>query len=241
MRIAFISDIHANMEAFTQVLADIDKSDIDAVYCLGDIVGYGPEPNQVVELIYDRNIPTVIGNHEMAVIDPEYLRSFNPFARDSLRKTIRLLSKDAIKFIRNLKPFIVVHDCRLVHGFPPDSPVTYLTHVSEKEIHQAFNQIEERFCYSGHTHELEIIAFDNRSITRTLLSSGTTCLYGENRYMISIGSVGQPRDGNNNAKYVIWDTSADIIDVRFIPYDISAVVDKIIAAGLPRTHARRLR
>ena len=135
---------------------------------------------------------------------------------------------------------MVAYDCRLVHGFPPDSAITYLTYVSEREMYQAFNQIEERFCYTGHTHELEIISFDSRFISRTPLSLGTTCLYEENRYMISIGSVGQPRDGNNNAKYVIWDTSADIIDVRFIPYDISAVVDKIIAAGLPRTHARRL-
>lgn len=240
MRIAFVSDIHANMEAFTQVLTDIDKSDIDAVYCLGDIVGYGPEPNQVIELIRDRNIPTVIGNHELAVIDPEHLKSFNPFARDSLQKTIELLSEDAINFIHNLKSFMIVHDCRLVHGFPPDSPITYLIHVSEKKIHKAFNIIKERFCYTGHSHELEIISFDSRFITRTPLSSGITCLNEENRYMFSIGSVGQPRDGNNNAKYVIRDTSTNIIDVRFIPYDISAVVNKIIAAGLPEIHARML-
>ena len=241
MRIAFISDIHANMEAFTQVLGDIDASDIDAVYCLGDVVGYGPEPNQVIEIICDRGIPTVIGNHELAVMDAGYLKLFNRFARDSLRKTIRLLSRDSMAFIRSLEPYMVVSDCRLVHGFPPDSPMTYISYVSEAEIRAAFVQLEETLCCIGHTHELGIVSFHNDTITPARLSQGVTPLYAENRYILNVGSVGQPRDGNNSAKYVIWDTATDTIDVRYIPYDIDSVAKKIIEAGLPVAHAKRLR
>ena len=240
MRIAVISDIHANLEAFKQVLADIGRSNIDRVVCLGDNIGYGPEPDQVITLIRDRNIPSVIGNHELAVTDQNYLDWFNPLARWSLLKTIELLSEKTINFISGLKPFLVQYGCRFVHGFPPDSATTYLFEVSEDELQLTFNNMNERICFIGHTHRLEIIDFNGQLITRTPLTKNMINLNKEHQYIINIGSVGQPRDGNNNAKYVIWDTSSCNIEVKFIPYNYNTVVNKIITAGLPIEHAIRL-
>jgi len=240
MRMAVISDIHGNLEAFKQVLMDIEKSDIDDMICLGDNIGYGPEPEQVVAMIKDHNIPTVMGNHELAVINQNCLSLFNPLARKSLLKTIKLLSEETINFISGLKPFLIRYDCRFVHGFPPDSATMYLFQASEDELLLTFKQMKERICFLGHTHRLEIIDFNGQIITSAPLTKSITSLDRDRQYIINIGSVGQPRDGNNCAKYVIWDSSNDNIEVRFIPYDIVSVIDKIISAGLPIEHAVRL-
>jgi predicted phosphodiesterase len=240
MRMAVISDIHANLEAFKQVLKDIGKSNIDNMICLGDNVGYGPEPEQVVTMIKDHSIPTVMGNHELAVINQKYLSLFNPLARKSLLRTIELLSEKTINFISGLEPFLIRDECRFVHGFPPDSAAMYLFQVSEDELLLTFKQMKERICFLGHTHRLEIIAFNGQTVIHAPLTKSITSLDKNHQYIINIGSVGQPRDGNNCAKYVIWDTLIDNIEVKFIPYDIVSVIDKIIAAGLPTEHAVRL-
>ncbi len=103
MRIAVISDIHSNLEALRQVLTDIGNSNIDTVVCLGDNIGYGPEPNKVVTLIRDHNIPSVMGNHELAVINQNYLSGFNPLVRKSLQTTLELLSEKTVNFILRLQ------------------------------------------------------------------------------------------------------------------------------------------
>ena len=111
MRIAVISDIHANQDAFKQVLMDIGKSNIDNTICLGDNIGYGPEPEKVIAMLKDHNIPTVMGNHELAVIDRNYLSLFNPLARKSLLRTIELLSEETINFISNSAWLTITFAC----------------------------------------------------------------------------------------------------------------------------------
>jgi len=240
MRLAVFSDTHGNYDALQQVMKDIETSRVDDIISLGDNVGYGPEPNRVVEQIKTLSIPVVQGNHELAVKDEEYLNLFNPAARQSLIKTRNLLSKASIRFIGQHEPFISTHDCRFVHGFPPDSPLIYKYQVSDNRKQEVFTEMAERLCFIGHTHTLEIIGYDGDDIKYEELPEGVTHLDAEKKYIINIGSVGQPRDSNNNAKYVIWDSSEDTIDVRFIPYDIASVVQKIQAAGLPEEHAARL-
>ena len=241
MRVAIISDIHGNLDAFRQVLNDIEASGIDAVVCLGDNVGYGPEPEQVIRQVRNRNIPCVMGNHEQAVLDRRYLDWFNPAARKSLQKTMPLLSEDSINFIRGLKSSLVIYQSRFVHGFPPDSMYTYLFQASKDTLKQTFSEMKERLCFVGHTHKLKLIGFDGKVSQHILLKERIMKhLHKDRKYIINVGSVGQPRDGNNNAKYVIWNTSEDSLEVRFVPYDIAAVVSKIMAAGLLKVHADRL-
>jgi predicted phosphodiesterase len=240
MRIAIISDIHGNFEAFQQVLKDIEKSSIDAVISLGDNIGYGPEPDRVIRLIQDRHIPTVLGNHELAVNDNEYLHWFNPMARKSLIMTRNLLSEPSLEFISTLPPSFTAHDCRFVHGFPPESVLIYVFQVSDRHKKQAFKNMAERLCFIGHTHTLEIIGYDGDRLEWNVLPEGLNRLSAQYKYIINAGSVGQPRDGSNESKYIIWDSCEDTIDVRFIAYDIAAVVKKIQTAGLPEEHAHRL-
>ena len=241
MRVAIISDIHGNLDAFGQVLNDIDASGIDAVVCLGDNVGYGPEPEQVIRQVRKRKIPCVMGNHERAVSDRAHLNWFNPAARISLQKTITMLSEESINYINGMKSSLVVCQSRFVHGFPPDSTDIYLFQVSNDNLNQTFKEMKERLCFVGHTHELKLIGFDGKVSQCIPLKEGIVIhLDNDRKYIINVGSVGQPRDGNNNAKYVIWNTSEDSIEVRFVPYDIAAVVAKILAVGLPKVHADRL-
>ena len=240
MRLAIFSDTHGNYDAFEQVIKDIDTSDVDAVISLGDNIGYGPEPDRVIKKIKALNIPSVEGNHELALKDEEYLYWFNPAARKSLIKTRDLLSKASIGYISQFEPFITSYDCRFVHGFPPDSPLIYMFQVSEGRKQEVFEEMEEKLCFIGHTHTLEIIAYDGKDIQYEELPEGLSRLDPEKKYIINIGSVGQPRDSNNNAKYVIWDSLEDSLDVRFLSYDIAAVVQKIKAAGFPEEHALRL-
>jgi predicted phosphodiesterase len=240
MRFAIISDIHGNFDAFQAVMADIDTSKVDRIISLGDNIGYGPESDRVVQEVIARGISSIQGNHELAVKDEEYLNWFNPVARKSLIKTLDLLCESSLEFVTGLKPYLVVDNCRYVHGFPPDSPLIYMFQPSENRKKQVFKMLPERLCFIGHTHTLEMIGFDGKKLEYSDLPEGITELEGLKKYIINIGSVGQPRDTNSDAKYVIWDSTAGTIDVRFIPYDIAAVVKKIKEAGLPEEHAERL-
>lgn len=240
MRLAVISDIHGNLDALDRVVADIDGSRADRILCLGDMIGYGPESGAVVESIRERNISALMGNHELAVSDPGILKWFNPLARTSLEKTIRLLSRETIQYIRGLAPYRIFCSYRFVHGFPPDSARTYLAMVSDRQLKTGFEALEERLCFLGHTHIPAVIAFDGESVCRKRPDPGITRLDPGRKYMINVGSVGQPRDGDNHAKYVIWDSEKQQLELRYVSYDIASVAAKITAMGLPEAHARRL-
>ena len=240
MRLAVVSDIHGNLEAFKEVLLDIDRSKVDGVVCLGDCIGYGPEPDQVVSLVRRKNIPSVMGNHELGLVNKSYLGWFNQPTRRSLLLTRELLSSETLEFIQDLKSSMVFQGCRLVHGFPPESITTYLLDVSESECVLAFSDMQERMCFVGHTHVPEIVGFDGDKVSRGPLQQGLRSLEDGNMYIINVGSVGQPRDGNNRAKYVIWDSSRQTVDLRYVAYDIAITVKKILELGFPEFHAHRL-
>ena len=240
MRLAIISDIHGNLEAFKEVLADIDRSQVDGIASLGDNVGYGPDSEEVVHLIRERNIPSVMGNHELAVSDNKYLDWMNPSARASLVRTKQLLSSETIDYIDTLKPSITFHESLCVHGCPPDSITTYLFQLTNSQFSELFLTIKQRVSFAGHTHVPQIIAFDGEKSKSAPLHEGVFALEKEHQYIVNVGSVGQPRDGNNHGKYVIWDTSSKSIEMRFIPYDIAATASKILELGFPEHNARRL-
>jgi predicted phosphodiesterase len=240
MKIAIISDIHGNMEAFEQVSADIARSRVDDIISLGDHIGYGPQPEAVINRIRRWNIRALQGNHELALVEPTYLDWFNEAARQSLNLTRKLLSPRSITFIGKLKTHWSAHGCRFVHGFPPDSVLTYLFQLSDETKIQALERLSEKRCFIGHTHTLDIVSFGRQGLQSSKLKEGLNKLDSRRKYIISAGSVGQPRDGNNKAKYLIWDSTADTVDVKFVAYDIAAVVEKMMAAGMPQQHAQRL-
>ena len=240
MKTAILSDIHGNMEAFQSVLKDIERAQISQIFCLGDCIGYGPEPRKVLNLIGDLNISTVMGNHELAILRPNDASWFNPIAQESLKITRKMLNSAALDQISLFPLFILHHGCRLVHGFPPDLPKMYLFQASEEKLFKTFKTSSEPICFIGHTHQLELIEYNGKTIARRPLEKETVYLNENHRYIINIGSVGQPRDGDNNAKYVIWDETERSIEICYVTYDIDSTAQKIEAAGLPKAHANRL-
>ncbi|ABK18396.1 metallophosphoesterase family protein [Syntrophobacter fumaroxidans] len=240
MRIAILSDIHGNLEALEQVLEDLDRQRPDSVVCLGDNVGYGPNPEEVLNIVRERRMPCVMGNHELGVVDAQYLGWFNPLARTSLLITRQLLSSGSLEYIRDLKPFLIHEEGLFVHGCPPDSVTRYLFEVSNRAMAGLFQRMTQAVCFVGHTHDLELVTFDGARIRRIALGEGVVQLAEGCRHIVNVGSVGQPRDGNNNAKYVIWNVSANSVEIRFLPYDIPRTAEKILRLGFPEINALRL-
>ena len=240
MRLAVISDIHGNWDALQAVLKDLDAAVVDETICLGDNIGYGPEPNEVIESLQHRNIPSVLGNHELAFLQPERLAWFNPTARQSLSLTIERLSENSRNFISKMNTVLVVHGCRFVHGFPPDSATTYYFELAQASTREVFDTYAEKNCFIGHLHDLVLMTYRQDKLELQPLKKGQIQLAADTRHIINAGSVGQPRDGDNSAKYLIWDSADDVLQVRYVPYDIASTAQKIIDAGLPNVHAARL-
>ncbi len=223
-----------------EVLADIDNCQIDQIIDLGDNIGYGPDPEKVVQSIIKRQIPCIMGNHELSILEPALLEWFNPNAKKSLKKTEKMLSVSSLQYIQTLDRSMVMHDCRFVHGFPPDSPTTYLFQVDRPTLKQTLDASEESLCFTGHTHRPEIIVGSSDKILRKPLHQEKFGIDPANKYIVNVGSVGQPRDGDRHAKYVIWDAGDKTLEIRYVSYDISITTEKIIARGFPRPHAERL-
>ena len=240
MKAAVISDIHANLEAFKSVLSDIDKLGISSIACLGDNVGYGPEPEAVVDLVRARHIPCVMGNHELVLTKARHLSRMNPSARKSAVMTRDLVSDRTMDYMRSLKPTLHFHGALCVHGCPPDSITTYLMMLSEADLVDVFRSYDEAVCFVGHTHDLECISFDGHQVTRHPLGRTPIDLKPDRRYIINAGSVGQPRDGDNRAKYLVWDPADHSVRTRFVPYDIAKTAERIVQLGLPEYNATRL-
>lgn len=240
MRIAVISDIHGNLEAFTSVLEDIRKQQVDAIISLGDNIGYGADSELVIQNIIRHAIFSIIGNHELAVIDEHVRRWFKNEVEAAILHAITHLSEDSKAFIHKLKTSLVIQDCRFVHGFPPDSAIFYLFQASMSKFRKTFAQMEESICFVGHTHKLSLVCAEEKKISVHELPVGTTQLQKKNKYIVNAGSVGQPRNGDPNAKYLIWDYETYTLTVLSIVYDTSTAAEKIRIAGIPEKFAQRL-
>lgn len=239
-KLTVISDIHGNLEALQAVLSDIDRLGLDTVVCLGDNIGYGPEPDQVLTLLRSRDIPSLMGNHEWGLVDEKSLFWFNPQARCSLLQNKQLLSDDSLAYLKSLPVNMFFDDCLLVHACPPDSIKTYLFEISPAQFSEIFLEMEHDLCMVGHTHDLVLVSYTSGQVKMAPLVEGVQTLDKKGKYIVNVGSVGQPRDGNNNAKYVIWDSETRTLEVRFVPYNIRKTAEKIMALGLPRINADRL-
>lgn len=241
MKVALLADIHANLEAFQAVLDDIDRSGADQVVSLGDNIGYGPDPNEVVSLLRDRQILSIMGNHELVLAAPRYIKWFNAGARVSVEKSLQMITADTREFSAKLPSSADIESAHIVHGFPPASPTLYLFQIKPLRLERYFASHAQSLCFVGHTHFLEAVSHDGQTIQRAPLKEGFFPMQADHSYIINIGSVGQPRDGDPCAKYVIWDTEKHRLNVKFIAYDVERVAAKILRAGLPRQNADRLR
>ena len=240
MLIAVISDIHGNLEAFEAIVADMERWQPDAVFCLGDVIGYGPDPIAVLDLLTTKSISSVRGNHELAVLKPRFKKWFNPVARGSIEKTAGLLRAEDVAHIGQFLPVIQAHGCRFVHGFPPQSSLVYQFQVSDPKKCRIMARIDEPICFVGHTHTLELLSIEGDRLDHQELAEKRYQLDRSKKHIINIGSVGQPRDGDLKAKYVLFDPHDFHLRVRFVDYDAKATVAKMRRDGWPETHANRL-
>jgi len=239
MRILVMSDIHANYTALEAVLEDAGK--VDETWCLGDVVGYGPDPNVCVEEL--REIPMLtclLGNHDVAAIGQMPFHSFNGDARRSLEWHERVLSPSNADFLRSLpKNPKVRGDVTMVHGSPRDPVWEYVINTLLARLN--FDHFGTSFCFVGHTHIQSMFQLDQQRDRITLEAPPIDEPFALNgRAILNPGSVGQPRDRDTRAAYAIFDPEANTWEARRVEYNIAEVQERIRQANLPEKHAARL-
>ena len=241
MKTAIISDIHGNLEAFEAVLSDLEVQCPDRVVSLGDMVGYGPDPEAVVRRMIDCGFISLLGNHETALFASKDRDWMNFQARENNIATAELLSQASIDYCRQLPRSVVFEGARFVHGCPPDSVLKYLHMLSDDELVKILTESDEKLIFTGHTHKLLLIFLEGGTVVKEPLREGTRLLDPNRKYLINAGSVGQPRDGNARSKYLLWDSITNSIEVRALTYESSVTAQKIIARGFPEAYAIRIR
>ena len=239
MRYAILADIHANLAAFEAVLEDIDgKGGVDELWCLGDIVGYGPDPGECVKLLRKYNPVCVAGNHDLGAIGKLDLSYFNPAAVAACRWTARQLSPSDIRYLESLPLTITKGDFFLVHGSPAEPVLEYV--MSNGIAEKNFSFFDSRFCLVGHTHVPLAFKQADAACTSIALSPNIGLVLGAHRMIVNPGGVGQPRDGDPRASYAVYESEGSILRLYRVPYDINSTQDKMIKANLPMSLISRL-
>jgi len=239
MRVLVISDIHGNYDALQAVLRD--AGEVDETWCLGDLVGYGPEPNLCVERVRDiPNRTCLLGNHDVAVLGRMPLSAFNGDARRSLEYQIKVMYADNIEFLKTLPDTVQARgEATLAHGSPRDPVWEYIINSLTARLN--FEHFDTPFCFVGHTH-LQSIFRLNEETDRITLGAPVVDepLPMKPRTIFNPGSVGQPRDRDPRAAYAIYDPEARTWQARRVDYDVAAVQARIRELNLPERHAARL-
>lgn len=237
MRVAIVSDIHGNLEALTAVLEVIDEMAPDTIVCLGDVVGYGANPNEVVDIAKERFELTIRGNHDHAAIDPAEEAYFNSWAVQAIRWTRDQLTAANAEFLSSLPYVSLLDDTRLVHASPGE-PEKWRYVLSPQAAAREFSTFSESFCFIGHSHVPMIVL--RTEVGASELLDGEVALPAGARVLINVGSVGQPRNGDPRASFAVLDLDDRSAKLVQVPYDHNAAREKIIAAGLPRFLGDRL-
>ena len=239
MRILVISDIHANYTALEAVLRDAGP--IAETWCLGDLIGYGPDPNMVIEDIRALpNLTCMLGNHDVAILGRMELAAFNGDARRSLTWTSNVLTADNMDFLRSLpKTTDVRGDVTLAHGSPRDPIWEYVLNTLSARLN--FEHFTTSYCFVGHSHIQSMFQYDEKKdrVSMALARVGHE-LHLKPRVILNPGSVGQPRDRDPRAAYAIYDSEKGTWEARRVEYDIASVQERVRQAGLPEKHAVRL-
>jgi predicted phosphodiesterase len=238
-RIAFISDIHGNIDALDAVFQDIDSEGIDDIYCLGDIVGYGASPAECVEQVRARCTATVLGNHDDLTVKgvEDYVLSERVAA--GIRYAQIELSVDQLKWLSELPLTILKPRFTMVHSslYNPEC-FNYLSDHVDARLH--LEKQLTSISFLGHTHVPAISVEKNKLISMNELTEQVSICTEMSRYAINVGSVGQPRDNDTRSAYAIFDPNADSVSIKRVNYDIRSAQKKIIDAGLPILNANRL-
>jgi diadenosine tetraphosphatase ApaH/serine/threonine PP2A family protein phosphatase len=233
---AVLGDIHSNLEALTVVLADAEQQGATGYVCVGDIVGYNANPAECLEKVRALGCSVARGNHDHYCAHDECLDDFHPLAANVIDWTRRQLTDEQIRYLQGLKYNLRVDGFTLVHS-TLDMPEKWGYVFDALEADSHFNYQSTSVCFHGHTHVPLIFEKSGRS--RRLEAQNMRLTLGM-KYYVNVGSVGQPRDGNPQASYVLYDMEKRAIEFRRLPYDIAAAQAKIRKVGLPERLAKRL-
>jgi predicted phosphodiesterase len=236
MKYAIISDIHANLEAFQVVLEDAQNQKVTHYACIGDVVGYNANPKECLDIVCKMNMPCVKGNHDEYCSTDDPLEGFNPAAAEAVHWTRRQLSDKERQWLCDLKYTKLVANFTLVHA-TLDAPERWGYVFDKLAAAASFPYQNTQVCFFGHTHVP--VAFMRDTVVR----GGTYSKFKidpAKKYFINVGAVGQPRDNNPKAAYVVYDMNEGTIELRRLEYDIAAAQKKILDAGLPKRLAERL-
>ncbi len=241
MRYAILADIHSNLAALRAVLADLgERGGADELWCLGDVVGYGPDPRECISLLRSYHLQAVAGNHDLGAVGRIPLDDFNPEAAAACRWNGAQLGPDEVAFLEALPLTLVRDSFTLVHGSPREPVWEYLLSVTSARAN--FERFETAYCLVGHSHVplcFEMAPEENGCFLRELSEEAPLRL-SERRLIINPGGVGQPRDGDPRAAYAIYDTTAQVLHYCRIPYDIAQTQRRMVERGLPQRLAQRL-
>jgi len=240
VRYAVFSDVHANMEAFEAVLADAGRRSPDAYVCLGDIVGYGPDPNECVARVRGLGAIAIAGNHDRAAAGLFETAAFSPLARAAIEWTARVLTAEHRAFLAALPERLESPAFLGVHGSPRDPVEEYI--LTLPQALAIFAESEFRVCLVGHTHipGLFVRSRDGHVYAPDLAPDALVRLAAASRYIVNAGSVGQPRDGDPRAAYLMYDGGGRGVTLHRVEYAVAATQAKMRARGLPPLLSRRL-
>jgi len=243
MKFAIIADIHANLEALEVVLADIKEQKCTHYACVGDVVGYGANPRECLKIIRDMGMPVVKGNHDEYCSIEEELDGFNPHAAEAVNWTRAQLTPDERQWLRDLKYFRMVTSFSMVHA-TLDGPQRWGYVFNKLDAAASFPYQNTAVCFFGHTHVPLAFIREPNAAGQLVVKGGTYSKFkvdtATKKYFVNVGSVGQPRDNNPKAAYVVYDVDEGTIELRRLDYDIAGAQKKILDAGLPPRLAERL-
>jgi diadenosine tetraphosphatase ApaH/serine/threonine PP2A family protein phosphatase len=243
VRIAAITDIHANLPALEAVLAAIDEADVDEIWCLGDVIGYGAEPDECADLVRERCALCLVGNHDLAVLGVLDISAFSEAAAEAVAWTREHVAESTLAMLRELEPAGEREDIALFHASPRDPIWEYV--LSAEQADACLDVLTARIGLIGHSHVSLFFARptaeeEGEEIRGAQSSDGTLLDLGVGQWLINPGSVGQPRDGDPRAAWLELDTEEQSARFHRVRYDVERAAASISAAGLPRRLADRL-
>jgi predicted phosphodiesterase len=241
LKLAVFSDVHGNLEALEAVLANAARHDVGGFICLGDVIGYGANPNECVDRVRSLdNVVCLKGNHDAAVVDVSERAFFHEVALEGIHFSARHLTPENTEFLRSL-PYVYRGHPRImaVHASPyrPEQWEYVLDQIGAERAFEAM--LPQRGAFIGHSHA-PVVFCDDGTAQRYPVDDPIHLDLDANRYVMNVGSVGQPRDGNPDASYVVFDDDSDAVRLVRVRYDREKAAEKILKAGLPPILAERL-
>jgi predicted phosphodiesterase len=237
MRVAVISDVHANFHALEAVLEQIDAEQVDAVWCLGDVVGYGPLPNECCDVVRERSDLCLVGNHDLVAIGRINVGDFNDEAAAAARWTSQVLTDTSRAFLESLEPLGTAEGVDLYHASARDPVWEYV--LTDEAAEATFDLAAEPVVLVGHSHVALAITQTDGGVAGGLAPGGTDVEL-DGRWLLNPGSVGQPRDGDPRAAWLLLDLERMLAAFQRVPYSIEQTQDEMRERGLPRMLAARL-